>query len=152
MNDSTAISIIIPVYNTGRYLPRCLDSVLAQTFKDFEVIAVNDGSSDNSANILADYAKKDSRIKVITQANQGQSMARNNGLKAARGRFVYFIDSDDYIHPQLLEIAYHFVTKYDADWVTFKHNAAAHKSGKKLNKVFHPPLYTNIENIPFKIT
>ncbi|MDR0646417.1 MAG: glycosyltransferase, partial [Elusimicrobiota bacterium] len=82
-NFSSLISIIVPVYNVEKYLSRCLDSVLAQTFKDFELIAVNDGSADNSTKILADYAARDPRIKIITQQNQGQSVARNNGLKAA---------------------------------------------------------------------
>jgi glycosyltransferase involved in cell wall biosynthesis len=83
MSDNPAISVIIPVYNTEKHLPRCLDSVLAQTFKDFEVICVNDGSVDNSAKILSDYSQKDPRVKIITQTNQGQSVARNSGLKAA---------------------------------------------------------------------
>jgi glycosyltransferase involved in cell wall biosynthesis len=147
------ISVIIPVYNTGKYISRCLDSVLAQTFKDFEIICVNDGSIDDSAKILADYAQKDSRVKIIVQTNHGQSVARNNGLKAAKGRFIYFVDSDDYIHPQLLEIAHHFIKKYDADWATFKYCSAIHKASKRHSKFPHnPPLYKNIENIPFKIT
>ena len=73
------ISVILPVYNVEKYLRRCLDSVLCQTFADFEAICVNDGSADKSLNILEEYAAKDSRIKIVTQANQGLSMARNNG-------------------------------------------------------------------------
>lgn len=113
------VSVIVPVYKVEKYLSRCLDSVLGQTFADFEVICVNDGSPDNCGDILDVYAKKDKRIKVINQENQGLSMARNNGLKVASGDYVLFLDSDDCIHPQLLEITYNLGTKYDADMVSF---------------------------------
>ena len=115
------ISVIIPVYNVEKYLNECLDSVLAQTFKDFEVICVNDGSTDNSPEILRQYADKDQRVKIVTQSNQGLSMARNNGLKEACGRYVYFVDSDDAIHPQCLEIAYSLAEKQQADLVCFSY-------------------------------
>lgn len=143
MDSRPEISIIIPVYKVEKYLARCLDSVLAQTFTDFEVICVNDGSPDNSAKILEDYAQKDARVKILAQQNQGQAAARNNGLRHAQGEYIYFLDSDDCIHPQLLEIAYRFITKYNAGWVTFKHDTAAR---------INPPLYKNIDSIPFKIT
>lgn len=91
------ISIIIPVYNAGKYLSVCLDSILQQHFQDFEVIAVNDGSTDNSGQILAEYAQKDKRIKVISQANAGVSAARNFGLRVAQGEYVSFVDGDDYL-------------------------------------------------------
>lgn len=115
---SPKVSVIIPVYNVERYLPRCLDSVLAQTFTDFEVLCVDDSSPDNSAEILAQYAKQDKRIKIIKQENQGLSGARNTGIKAAQGEYIYFLDSDDCIHPQTLEILYHFITKYKAEIVS----------------------------------
>ena len=89
------ISVIIPVYKTEMYLTNCLDSVLNQTFKDIEVICVNDGSPDNSAQILEEYAKKDPRIKVLRQENQGLSAARNTGLNVASGKRILFLDSDD---------------------------------------------------------
>ena len=113
------ISVIIPVYNVEKYLPRCLDSLLAQTFTDFEAICVNDGSPDGSQAILDEYAQKDSRIKIINQENQGLSMARNNGMQNVTGEYIYFLDSDDCIHPQTLEIAYYFITKHNADMVCF---------------------------------
>ena len=97
------ISIIIPCYKVEKYLTRCLDSVCAQTFKDWEAICVDDGSPDNCGAILDEYAEKDNRIKVIHQENQGVSAARNNGLKYANGDFVSFIDSDDEICPVFLE-------------------------------------------------
>ncbi|MGI2120105.1 glycosyltransferase family 2 protein [Shewanella oncorhynchi] len=92
------ISIIIPVYKVERFLARCLDSVLAQTYSDFEIICVNDGSPDNCGVILAEYEKNDNRIKVINQVNQGLSVARNTGLDFARGNYICFVDSDDAIH------------------------------------------------------
>lgn len=114
------ISVIIPVYNVEKYLVRCLDSVLGQTFKDFEVICVNDGSPDKSGEILSEYSKKDNRITVITQKNQGLSMARNNGLNIAKGEYVCFCDSDDTLHPQCFEIIYELIRKYDADMLQFR--------------------------------
>ncbi|MCL2017375.1 MAG: glycosyltransferase [Alphaproteobacteria bacterium] len=113
------VSVIIPVYKTEKFLSRCLDSVLNQTFKDFEIICVNDGSPDNSGNILKEYANKYKNIEIITQKNAGVSTARNTGISAARGKFVYFLDSDDFIHPQLLEITHGLAIRHNADMVTF---------------------------------
>lgn len=97
------ISVIVPIYNVEKYLSACLDSILGQTFRDFEAICVNDGSSDNSAAILTEYAQKDSHIKVITQENKGLSGARNTGIKAATGEYICFVDSDDRIPPYALK-------------------------------------------------
>jgi glycosyltransferase involved in cell wall biosynthesis len=97
------ISIIIPIYNAGKYLQACLDSVLMQTFGDFEVICVNDGSQDNCAEILSEYAAKDKRIKVITQENQGVSAARNQALRRANGKYITFLDADDMVSPHFLD-------------------------------------------------
>ena len=96
-------SIIIPVYNVESYLRQCLDSVLAQTFGDWEAICVNDGSTDGSAAILEEYATKNERFKVITQANGGLSAARNAGIKDAQGEYVLFLDSDDWLEPTALQ-------------------------------------------------
>ena len=104
------ISVIVPVYNVEEYISVCLDSLLKQSFSDFEVIAVNDGSTDNSAAILAKYAAKDSRIKVLYQENQGLSGARNAGLKHQTGCYVCFLDSDDYLAPTALEHIYNNVS------------------------------------------
>lgn len=100
------ISVIIPVYNVEKYLPECLDSVLAQTFQDFEIICVNDGSQDSSPDILKTYAEKDKRIRLITQANQGQAIARNRGLGEAEGKWISFMDADDILPPFALQILY----------------------------------------------
>lgn len=112
------ISMIIPVYGTEQQLPRCIDSVLAQTFSDFELILVEDGSPDNCARICDEYASRDGRINVIHQQNMGVSSARNRGLDAASGRYISFIDSDDYIEDDFLEALYSGVTKASADMMT----------------------------------
>ena len=96
------ISIIVPIYNTAKYLPECLDSILNQTYQNLEILCINDGSTDNSPEILKTYAKKDSRIKVITQKNQGLSTTRNQGLEHASGKYLTFVDSDDEIKPSFI--------------------------------------------------
>jgi len=111
-------SIIVPVYNTEKYLHRCIDSIISQTFSDWELILVDDGSTDNSPGICDEYAQKDSRIKVIHKKNGGVSSARNVGLDNATGRFITFVDADDiiandyleYVSPYLIENTYRAVT------------------------------------------
>ncbi|MBQ3264127.1 glycosyltransferase family 2 protein, partial [Candidatus Saccharibacteria bacterium] len=100
---SAKISIIIPFYNVEKYFAKCLDSVLNQTHQNLEIILTDDGSTDKSSQIAKSYAKKDSRIKIIHQKNQGQSAARNAGLRAATGDFISFIDSDDEIKPDFIK-------------------------------------------------
>ena len=142
------VSVIIPVYKVERYLPACLDSVLAQTFQDWEAICVNDGSPDGCDKILEKYAKKDKRIKVITQANQGLSMARNNGLKQATGEYILFLDSDDFIQPQLFEICYGLAEKEKAQLVCysmFKEN-----KGKTLDTFFRKKY--SIKSLKYALT
>ena len=113
------ISVIIPVYNVEKFLKRCLDSVLAQTFQDFEVICVNDGSTDKSGEILESYAFRDNRIRIFTQDNQGASVARNNGLKNIHGDYIFFLDSDDVIHYQAFEILTKLLEDNNVDMVSF---------------------------------
>ncbi len=105
------ISVIVPVYKVEPYLSRCIDSILSQTFTDFELILVDDGSPDNCGEICDEYAKKDTRIHVIHQENGGLSVARNTGVAIAKGEWIHFVDSDDLIHPQMLEILYSAVDK-----------------------------------------
>ena len=100
------ISVIVPVYNVEKYLRRCIDSILGQTFTDFELILVDDGSPDGCPAICDEYAKKNSRIRVIHQENQGQAAARNQAIAQAVGEWVCFVDSDDMIHPQMVEHLY----------------------------------------------
>jgi glycosyltransferase involved in cell wall biosynthesis len=109
------VSVIVPVYNVAKYLPACMDSVIAQTLRDIEIICINDGSTDNCAEILEQYAQKDSRIRVITQINKGLSNARNTGIEQAKGEYISFVDSDDVIVTDFLEKLYAAVKKYDAD-------------------------------------
>jgi glycosyltransferase involved in cell wall biosynthesis len=96
------VSVIIPVYNVEAYLRQCLDSVVNQTLKDIEMICVDDGSTDSSAEILKEYAKKDERIRVLTQSNSGAGAARNAGLVSAKGKWLYFLDGDDFIDEHCL--------------------------------------------------
>ena len=105
--NTPLISIIIPVYNSEKYLAATLSSVQNQTLQDFEVICVNDGSTDNSLNILENFTKKDNRFKIFTQENAGGSASRNKGLELSKGKYIAFLDNDDIYHPQYLEILYH---------------------------------------------
>ena len=107
------ISIIVPVYNSEKYLSRCIDSILNQTMKDFELILINDGSTDNSLSILKNYELKDSRIRVIDQKNVGVSKTRNKGIKLANGDYITFIDNDDTIKSDYLEKFLSFIGDYD---------------------------------------
>lgn len=109
------ISVIIPVYNSKNYLECCLESVINQTFKNLEIIIVNDGSSDGSKEICELYAKKDSRIKLINQENQGVSAARNKGLDIAQGEYIGFVDSDDFVKQDMYEKLYKLITDNKAD-------------------------------------
>jgi len=114
-------SVIIPIYNCEKYLPECLDSVLYQTFTDWECICVDDGSTDNSGRIADEYAKKDCRLRVVHQPNGGEGAARNAGLEVFKGQWVYFLDSDDILNHRTLEIcAKGFEIYPDVDLSTIK--------------------------------
>ncbi|MCL2027594.1 MAG: glycosyltransferase [Bacteroidales bacterium] len=109
------ISVIIPVYNASRYLVACMESCLSQTYRDFEVIAVNDGSTDNSLEILENYAQKDSRITIINKENGGLPRARETGIAKAKGEYIFFLDSDDTITPDALEVLWKEAQTSDCD-------------------------------------
>lgn len=120
MQDNTGktipkISIIVPVYKVEKYLSRCIKSILRQTFTDFELILVDDGSPDKCPQMCDDWGKKDKRIRVIHKENGGLSSARNAGLRAARGEYIGFVDSDDWIACDMYEILYQLAKKYRAD-------------------------------------
>ena len=121
--DQPKISIIIPVYNGQEYLSDTLNCILSQSFSQFELIVVDDGSLDGTPTILADFAQRDSRIRVITISNSGVSVARNTGLDAARGRYIYMSDSDDLLHPQALEFMYKAITSLSVDMVMFPYSS-----------------------------
>lgn len=113
--NTPLISVIVPVYNVEKYLPRCIDSILNQTYKNLEIILVDDGSPDNCPAICDEYAQKDSRIKVIHKANGGVSSARNVGLDVATGEYIGFVDSDDWIEPDMYEFLFMRATDYNVD-------------------------------------
>lgn len=111
MSQNLVLSVIVPVYNTAPWLRKCLDSICTQSYKALEIICVNDGSTDNSADILEEYAAKDSRIKVFTQKNAGLSAARNTGLENATGEWITGVDSDDWLYPGIYEKAMGCITE-----------------------------------------
>ncbi len=116
----TKISVIIPCYNQEKYIADCLDSVLAQTFDDYEAIVVDDGSTDNSVKIIKEYQKKSDKIRLIQQANQGVIAARNNAIKEAKGKYIYTLDSDDIIHETALEKSYKCIENGLGDIISSK--------------------------------
>lgn len=138
------VSVIIPVYNVEHYLRQCLDSVRAQTLSDIEIICVNDSSTDGSLDILEDYAKKDSRIQVVTQPNGGAGAARNKGLSMAKGKYLSFLDSDDFFEPDMLELAYKKAEEDKADFVVF--NSDQYYTDKK--KFVEVPWTLRIKELP----
>ena len=124
MNETPIISVIVPIYNVEIWLPKCIDSILVQTYKNLEILLVDDGSPDTSGIICDEYAKKDARVKVIHKANGGLSDARNAALEVMHGEWVTCIDSDDFISPDYIETLYTLCKKYNckmsvADWYIF---------------------------------
>lgn len=109
------ISIIVPIFNMSKYLSKCIESILVQSYSNFELILIDDGSTDDSLNICKKYAQLDSRIVVLEKTNGGQGSARNLGLERAKGDFITFVDSDDWIEKNLLEVLMNNLRKYDAD-------------------------------------
>lgn len=122
--EQVKLSVIVPIYQVEDFLPRCLDSILAQTYRDFELILVNDGTKDNCPRIMAEYAAKDSRIRQIHKENGGLSSARNAGMEIARGKYISFIDSDDYIDPELFADAVAVAEKTNAELVVWNYRKA----------------------------
>lgn len=117
MRQASLVSVIVPVYNVEQFLPRCVDSLLAQTYDNLEILLVDDGSKDSSGSICDAYAAKDSRIRVIHKENGGLSSARNAGLDVAKGDFIAFLDSDDWIEPEAYETMLDLAEKYDVKLV-----------------------------------
>ena len=124
------VSIIIPVYNTEKYLRECLDSVINQTLKDIEIICVDDGSTDSSPAILREYGENDSRVKVFTQEKSNAGAARNVGLSRANGEYLAFLDSDDYFEPVMLEHMLACARERKADVVICRYNTFDERTGK----------------------
>ncbi|RLL42756.1 glycosyltransferase [Oceanobacillus piezotolerans] len=134
------ISIIVPIYNVEAYLKRCLESLLSQEIEDIEIIAVNDGSTDKSGEILNNYSHKDKRIKVINQQNNGVSAARNAGIRNAAGEFIGFVDPDDWVDGNMYEEMYRLAIEEDADIVMCSYKSEFENSSKE--KDFHHPKKT----------
>ena len=122
MEKQPKVSVIIPVYNVEQYLSRCLDSVISQNFNDMEIICINDGSKDASLRILEEYAGKDSRIVIIDKKNAGVSAARNDGIAAAKGEYLAFLDGDDFWEADCLAKIYQEAEHNHSDIVIFAHN------------------------------
>ena len=119
MQNNIKISVIIPCYNAQKYLKECITSDLIQTFKDFELICINDGSLDNTLEILKEFSLKDERVKIIDKINEGAAQARNDGILEAKGKYIMFLDSDDCYAPNALEIAYRNITKDNSEICVF---------------------------------
>ncbi len=135
------ITVIIPVYNVENYLKEAIDSVISQTYKNLEILIVDDGSTDDSGKICNEYAQKDIRIKVFHQSNRGLSGARNTGLKNATGKYIMFLDSDDKFEPQACEIMYNFIEKTKADYAIGNYINIDEDGSKWDNPVFKKDTY-----------
>jgi len=140
------VSIITPMYNGGKFVSQTIETVLNQTYPNWEMIVVNDGSKDDSPKIVSELSKKDSRIRLINQSNSGSASARNNGLRNANGRFICFLDSDDLWEPEFLEEQIDFLTKNNASIVSASYNRINDKNNKILKPFIIPTRmkYSNI--------
>lgn len=145
------ISIVIPVYNSAKYLRECLDSICSQSFADWEIVAVDDGSSDESPKILDEYAARDDRVRVTHKVNGGVSAARNDGLDAAVGDYVLFVDSDDWLCENALQTYWDEVLRTDADIVIADHLSFWEDGRKKRFKFFSQNFVTDDRNVIDKL-
>ena len=132
MSDAK-ISIIVPVYNVETYLPQCLNSLIGQTYKNLEIICVNDGSTDGSLAILREYAERDGRVKIVSKENKGASVARNTALDTATGAYLMFVDSDDWLEPDTCELALDAMEERNVDLVMWDYIREFSSSSKPKN-------------------
>ena len=144
MND--LVSIIIPIYNSEKYLNRCLDSIVNQSYPNLEIILLNDGSSDGSGDICEFYADNDSRVMYISKENEGQSVTRNRGIEMATGRYLYFMDSDDYVDSGFIENALSAMSIHKADCAIFNYYHIYSEKEVVKERDFLEGLY-NLENV-----
>ncbi len=146
MQKNTKISIIVPVFNVEKYLGKCLESLINQTLKEIEIICINDGSTDNSLDILNTYAQKDDRIIIINKENEGVSAARNIGLKEAAGQYLMFVDSDDYLEKEACEKIFNKICKDNSDLLIFDYFNVKNDTKKVSN---HLKNLSNIDTFYF---
>ena len=130
------VTVIVPIHNVEKYLTQCLDSIINQTYRELEIILVDDGSIDNSYNIANQYLAKDTRIKLYHQSNQGVSAARNYGFARASGDYILFVDSDDFIELNLIECSVNDLEKQDVDMVIFSYRYADFENNKLIERNF----------------
>ena len=128
--NNIKVSIVVPVYNVENFIRDCLDSLVNQSFKDMEIIVVNDGTKDNSMQIVEEFADKDSRIVIVNQENQGLSSARNTGMKYIHGEYVTFVDSDDWVNSEYIGNLYRAIIENNADIAC----SSVIRKGKRKNK------------------
>lgn len=149
------ISVIVPIYNVEKYLTRALDSILAQTYHNWEAILVDDGSTDRSGSIADEYAQKDERFKVIHKENGGLSDARNVGMEHVTGEYLIFLDSDDFLHPQLMELCIQAAQRDSSDLVAFTYDRVYRTKNLILHFLHLPeskPCFRTYKNPPYRIT
>lgn len=132
MKNNPFFSIIVPVYNAEKYLHRCVDSILKQSMENFELLLVNDGSIDSSSSIIDAYAQNDDRIRAIHKSNGGVSSARNMGLNASQGKYVTFVDSDDWVESTLLNDCYSILETYSVDIIRWGYSCEYNESSRKV--------------------
>ena len=149
------VSVIVPIYNVEKYLRRALDSILSQTHKDWEAILVDDGSTDGSGYIAEEYASRDHRFKVIHKPNGGLSDARNAGMQHIKGEFLLFLDSDDFLHPQLMELCLEAMLRDHSDLVAFTYDRT-YRTFNLIRHFFHigdsTPRYKYYKQSPYITT
>ena len=133
LSPNILVSIVVPVYNVEKFLDRCMDTIVNQTYKNIEIILVDDGSSDKSSEMCDNWAKKDERVKVIHKENQGAGMARNTGIENAVGDYICFFDSDDYVALDLVEKCINVIKKNRADAIMFAHATVDSKGNMQEN-------------------
>lgn len=141
--EKDLISVIVPVYNIEKYLPRCIDSILDQTYKNWEAIFINDGSTDNSLKVLEEYKKRDERIKIIDKKNAGSGAARNDGIENSKGEYIAFLDSDDWYEQNFLEKLYNNLTENNSDVAMC--NPKMTYDNKEKNSKINTYFFKNIE-------
>lgn len=148
VSDRPCVSIVVPVYNAEKYLAECLDSLIHQTLQNIEIICVNDGSTDSSLKILQEYAQKDNRIKILTQENQKQSIARRNAMKIARGEYIQYVDADDFIDSNTCECLYLYSKIHNLDMLLFAGTDFQDQTNEPMDIPYHHLMWLPENFIP----